>query len=147
MNLAINNDWRFIRKWDDSFIKGRIPKGEKIRIPHSVNEFPLHYIDDKSYQMISAYYTKLEIPAEAKNKRVFINFEGAGHIATVYVNGNELTTHLGGYTAFRVEITEYIKGQSECDLLVKLDSTENGRIPPFGFVIDYLTYGGIYRPV
>ncbi|MBO7698379.1 MAG: glycoside hydrolase family 2 protein, partial [Erysipelotrichaceae bacterium] len=147
MNLAINNDWRFIRKWDDSFIKGRIPKGEKIRIPHSVNEFPLHYIDDKSYQMISAYYKRLEIPAEAKNKRVFINFEGAGHIATVYVNGNELATHLGGYTAFRVEITKYIKGQSECDLLVKLDSTENGKIPPFGFVIDYLTYGGIYRPV
>ena len=147
MKIAINNDWRFIEKWDDSYIGGKVPKGEKVRIPHTVKQLPLHYIDEKSYQMVSAYYKKLEIPEEAKNKRVFLYFEGAAHIATVYVDGQELMTHLGGYTAFKVEISKQIKGKKECDLLVKLDSTENGRIPPFGFVIDYLTYGGIYRPV
>ena len=31
-------------------------------------------------------------------------------------------------------------------LTVRLDSTENPAVPPFGFVIDYLTYGGLYRP-
>jgi beta-galactosidase/beta-glucuronidase len=63
---------------------------------------------------------------------------------TVFVNGQELTTHRCGYTAFRVEITE-VAHPGENLLAVKLDTTENASVPPFGFVIDYLTYGGLYR--
>ena len=87
------------------------------------------------------------IPEEAEGKRVFLQFDAAAHIATVYADGKELCTHKGGYTAFRVEITDHVKAGSECEIAVRLDSTENPSVPPFGYVIDYLTYGGIYRPV
>ena len=53
--------------------------------------------------------------------------------------------HRCGYTAFRVDITESANLGGENLLCVKLDTTENPEVPPFGFVIDYLTYGGLYR--
>ncbi|MBQ1300220.1 MAG: glycoside hydrolase family 2 protein, partial [Erysipelotrichaceae bacterium] len=112
-----------------------------------VKELPLHYINEKDYQMISGYRRKISIPKKADGKRIFLQFDGAAHIATVYVNGIELATHKGGYTAFRVEITNHVIAGEKCEVAVKLDSTENPTVPPFGFVIDYLTYGGIYRPV
>ena len=76
-----------------------------------------------------------------------MQFDGAAHIATVFLNGQELATHRCGYTAFRVDITDAAVLDGENWLAVKLDTTENGAVPPFGFVIDYLTYGGLYREV
>ncbi len=144
--IKIDNDWLFSETWDDSFLHGK-GKGEKIRIPHTVKMLPLHYIDDKDYQMVSAYYKRLMIPKAAEGRRVFLQFDGAAHIAEVFVNGEKLCTHCGGYTAFRAEITDHVKAGEECDVAVRLDSTENGCVPPFGYVIDYLTYGGLYRDV
>lgn len=48
-------------------------------------------------------------------------------------------------TAFRVEITELVEYGAENLIAVKLDSREDPALPPFGFVIDYLTYSGLYR--
>jgi beta-galactosidase len=67
---------------------------------------PLHYGDHNAYQMVCGYRRKLDLGEELAGKRLFLQFDGAAHIATVYVNGQELTTHCTGYTAFRVEITE-----------------------------------------
>ncbi|MBR4462592.1 MAG: glycoside hydrolase family 2 protein [Erysipelotrichaceae bacterium] len=145
--ISLNDNWLFTENWNEAFLNGSEKDTETVRIPHTVKMLPLHYIDSNDYQMISGYRKKVMIPAEAEGKRIFLQFDGAAHIATVYVDGTELYTHKGGYTAFRVEITEYVKAGKECEVAVRLDSTENPSIPPFGYVIDYLTYGGIYRPV
>ncbi len=144
---SINNKWQFTENWSEDFLNWKDEDIEEVRIPHTVKMMPLHYADDRSYQMISGYRKKIMIPEKAKGKRIFLNFEGAAHIATVFVNGSEVGTHLGGYTAFRYEISDLVKAGKECEIAVRLDSTENATIPPFGYVIDYLTYGGIYRPV
>ena len=145
--INIDNGWRFTKVWTDDFLNGNDENTCEVRIPHTVKELPLHYIDHYAYQMVSGYRKKLTIPKEAEGKRIFLRFDGAAHIATVYVNGKQLYTHMGGYTAFKVEITDYVKAGDECVIAVKLDSTENKEVPPFGYVIDYLTYGGIYRSV
>lgn len=142
----INNHWEWIETWSPEFMRGEV-KGEEIRIPHNVKEMPLHDSDPKAYQMISGYRKVIHFDENQKGKRHFLQFDGAAHIATVYFNGRELTTHKCGYTAFRVEITDVIQYGKDNVIAVKLDSTENPAIPPFGFVIDYLTYGGIYRDV
>lgn len=66
--------------------------------------------------------------------------------AKVYYNGAFLTEHLGGYTPFTCELTGLVTGGDDT-LAVVVDSRERDDVPPFGFVIDYLTYGGIYREV
>ncbi len=145
---TINNGWEFTEQWTDAFCSGENSGSIRaVRIPHTVKELPLHYIDSSSYQMISGYRKKLMIPETLSGRRLFLQFDGAAHIATVYVNGKELTTHRNGYTGFRVEFTKEARFGGENLIAVRLDSTENPAIPPFGFMIDYLTYGGIYRSV
>ena len=143
--ISLCNGWEFIRNWSEDFACGA-GTGDYVRLPHTVQELPLHYADHNSYQMICGYRKVLEVTEEMLGKRLFLQFDGAAHIATVYVNGRELTTHRSGYTAFRVEITDCVQ-PGENMIAVKLDTTENSAIPPFGFVIDYLTYGGLYREV
>ena len=146
MLQSLCNHWEFVENWTESFARG---KGEAIpvRLPHTVKELPLHYADHNAYQMLCGYRRKLPIPAEYAGKRLFLQFDGAAHIATVYVNGEEACHHRTGYTAFRCEITGFVTPGEDALICVKLDTTENPEVPPFGFVIDYLTYGGLYREV
>lgn len=143
---SLCNHWEFTEQWSEAFAAGE-GTGEPVRLPHTVREMSLHYADSAAYQMVCGYRRKLELGEELAGKRLFLQFDGAAHIATVYVNGQELTTHCCGYTAFRVEITEAVVLGGENLLAVRLDTTENPAIPPFGFVVDYLTYGGLYREV
>ena len=138
--------WEFAEKWFDGFARGE-GGGEKVRIPHNVKELPLHYADHEAYQMVCGYRYRLNVDECLQGQRQFLQFDGAAHIATVFVNGAELMTHRCGYTAFRVDITGQVRYGEENLIAVKLDTTENPAVPPFGFVIDYLTYGGIYREV
>ena len=55
--------------------------------------------------------------------------------------------HHCGYTAFTVDLTDSVLYGQDNLLCVRLDSRENLNVPPFGYVIDYMTYGGIYRDV
>ena len=144
--LSLCNGWEFVTEWFEEFSTGA-GEGTPVRLPHTVKEIPLHYADHNSYQMICGYRRKLELGQELAGKRIFLQFDGAAHIATVYLNGVELTVHRSGYTGFRVDITEAAYFTKENWLAVKLDTTENPDVPPFGFVIDYLTYGGLYREV
>ena len=144
MRFSICNEWEFVSAWSAEFGRGE-GTGQPVRLPHTVAESPLHYADPSDYEMISGYRRKLHIPADYAGKRLFLQFDGAGHIATVFVNGTETVTHRCGYTAFRVEITELVRYGEDNLVAVRLDSTENPTVPPFGFVIDYLTYGGLYR--
>ena len=143
--ISLCRNWEFTESWSDAFSSGA-DRFEQVELPHTCRMMPLHYADSNSYQMICGYRRTLEITPEMAGKRLFLQFDGAGHIATVYLNGKELTTHRCGYTAFRVEITEEAK-PGENLLAVKLDTTENPAVPPFGYVIDYLTFGGLYREV
>ena len=144
--LSLCNHWEFTPNWYESFETGE-GQGESVRLPHTVRECPQHYTDHKAYQMICGYRRKLELGEDLRGKHLFLQFDGAAHIATVYLNGKELAHHRTGYTGFRVEITEAAVLGEENILAVKLDTHENGEVPPFGFVIDYLTYGGLYREV
>ena len=55
--------------------------------------------------------------------------------------------HFCGYTAFSVDLAPYLLFEEENVLVVKADSRESINVPPFGKVIDYMTYGGMYREV
>ena len=132
--LSLCNNWEFTESWFDGFAAGE-GGGEIVRLPHTVKELPLHYADHNAYQMVCGYRKTLVWEENWVGKRLFLQFDGAAHIATVFVNDKELTCHRCGYTAFRVEITGAVQ-KGENILAVKLDTTENPEVPPFGFVID-----------
>ena len=144
--ISLCSGWQFAESWSEKFLSGA-GEAEDVRLPHTVRELPLHYAGPEDYEMLCGYRRVLHIPAEYEGKRLFLQFDGAAHIASVFVNGRETVTHRCGYTAFRVEITGLVRYGADNLVAVRLDCTENPAIPPFGFVIDYLTYGGLYREV
>ena len=117
--ISLCNNWEFTRQWYDGFMHGE-GSGESVRLPHTVQELPLHYADHNSYQMVCGYRKRLEITEEMQGKRLFLQFDGAAHIATVYVNGEEVAHHRTGYTGFQVDITDTAVLGGENLLCVKL---------------------------
>lgn len=143
-----NNDWQFTEHFTNELLEEKEETGLKqVRLPHTCKETPFHYFDEQEYQMVSGYRKVLYGEENWKNKRIFLTFEGVVHEATVYCNGAVVGTHSCGYTAFSVELTQHLKFGENNLIVVKVDSRENLNIPPFGNVIDYMTYGGIYRDV
>ncbi len=142
--IYLNENWEFTKQFSNVF-KSFKSEFEKVRIPHTVQLLPLNYIDEKDYELISGYRKTFKYEKSFENKRIFLNFEGAAHKATVYFNGKELGEHLNGYTGFKFEVTDLIKDINR--IVVRLESNESLNVPPFGGAIDYLTYGGLYRDV
>ncbi len=147
--VYLNDNWKFTPQYSDRITEASFDDTslETVRIPHTVKETPFNYFSEKEYQCVSGYRRKLMVPAEMEGKTVRLIFEGAAHEATVYVNEKKMISHRCGYTAFEVDITRAIKYGAENIIAVRLDSGEELNQPPFGFVIDYMTYGGIYRDV
>jgi beta-galactosidase len=147
--LPMNRNWRFsrtaaegahARAFDDSGY-------ERVAIPHTNARLPWHSFDEKSHEFVSSYRRRFKLPAEARGKRVFVDFEGAMTASTVWINGQRLGEYKGGYTPFSFDLTPHLDFEGENVLAVDVDSSERPDIPPFGYQIDYLTFGGIYREV
>ena len=147
--LPLNRNWRYhpskvagaeTAGFDDS-------KFERVVIPHTNVALPWHNFDDKDYEFISTYRRRFKLPQAAAGKRIFVEFEGAMTASTVWINGVHLGEYKGGFTPFSFELTKHLHPLNENVLTVQLDSTERNDIPPFGYEIDYMTFGGIYREV
>ena len=143
--ISLCGSWEFTPEYSEEFASGS-GEYEKVRLPHNAFEMPLHYGGPNNYEAVCGYRMTLTIDEQYKNKRLFLQFDGAAHYAQVYVNGTIACEHCCGYTAFRTEITDLVK-EGDNLITVKLDSHESLNIPPFGYVIDYLTYSGLYREV
>lgn len=147
--LYLNDDWLFTEQFEDSLMAPEYPENtlQPVRLPHTCKETPFHYFDESLYQMVSGYRRHLLIPADWQGKRILLTFEGAAHDSTVFCNGKKVGEHHCGYTAFTVDLTDSVLYGQDNLLCVRLDSREILNVPPFGYVIDYMTYGGIYRDV
>ena len=147
--LSLCKDWKYNESFENKFINANYDDSnfKSVILPHANKEIPYNYFDEKMYQFVSCYRRNIKLSREYENKCIFLDFEGVMTYAEVYVNGELLGSHKGGYTPFSINLTGKIKFDEENSIVVKVDSTERADIPPFGFVIDYLTYGGIYREV
>lgn len=147
--LPINRNWRYSARVQEGFEAPEFDDSgfEKVVIPHTNKRLPWHGFDDKSYEFVSAYRRHFKLAAETKGKHVFVDFQGAMTASTVWINGQKLGEYKGGYTPFSFELTPHLNWDGDNVLAVALDSTERSDIPPFGYEIDYLTFGGIYREV
>ncbi len=149
MVLAMNRGWRYNPKVVDGGHEAAFDdsKFDRVVVPHTNIPLPWHGFDDKDYEFVSLYRRKFRLPAEAKGKHVFVDFEGVMTASTVWINGQRLGEYKGGYTPFSFELTQHLNFDGDNVLAVDVDSTERPDIPPFGYQIDYLTFGGIYREV
>ena len=108
--LPINRNWRYspkatpaahARDFDDS-------RFTRITVPHTNLREPWHSFDEKTYEFVSVYRRRFRLPAEARGKRVFVDFEGVMTASTVWLNGVRLGEYKGGFTPFSFELTPHV---------------------------------------
>lgn len=147
--VYLNDDWKFAESFTEQMLTWEFDDSSmvSVRLPHTVKETPFHYFDEHCYQMVSGYRKRVTVPKEWRGKQVLLTIDGAAHESEVYWNGKKVGEHHCGYTAFTMDISGALIFGEENVLVVKLDSRESLNVPPFGFVIDYMTYGGLYREV
>lgn len=143
--IAFNDNWMFT----PADVPSTTPDNqfESVTLPHTNKLMPYHNFDNMDYQFISTYRKRFKLPEARNERRIFIDFEGAMIAAEVWVNGVKVGENEGGFTPFSFDITDHVVELGDNLLTVRLDSTERSDIPPFGHVVDYLTFGGIYREV
>ncbi|MFN8378330.1 MAG: glycoside hydrolase family 2 TIM barrel-domain containing protein [Anaerolineae bacterium] len=117
---------------------------QRVSLPHTNVVLPWHSFDNREYQFISTYRKRFTLPEPPNGRRLVVQFDGAMTVSTVFLNGVKLGEHAGGYTPFQFNITDSVRN-GENVLEVSLDSSERPDVPPNGYVVDYLTFGGIYR--
>lgn len=145
--IPLNRDW-YVKPFEEGDIKERSTQSyEKIELPHNTVDIPYHYFDESLTWNIFSYVRLFEFDESYLKKVVRLRFEGVAHQATLYINGEKVMSHVGGYTPFEIDLSPKIRIGETMHMLMIVDTSENPNIPPFGGVVDYLGYGGIYREV
>jgi len=141
---SINTGWQFY-KGDTT--KSNSVTWEKVTLPHSFNTEDVCDDVPGYYRGITWYKKQLYVPASWKNKDVYLFFEGAAQVATVYVNGKVAGKHIGSYSAFRFKVNDLLAWTDGVpnEITVQVDNSHNENIPPLS--ADFTFYGGIYRDV
>ena len=140
--VSINEGWSFTKSAIEE--PGRIPaECEAVTLPHTWNATDGQDGGNDYYRGRCFYVrplTKSELP---EGKRYFLEIEGANSSADVYMGSEHLCHHDGGYSTFRVDITDKLTDSSV--LTVAVDNAPNDRVYPQ--VADFTFYGGLYRNV
>ncbi|MFR8317665.1 MAG: glycoside hydrolase family 2 protein [Catenibacillus sp.] len=146
--IYLNDQWTFYKSWNDACLKTSLDvEGEKVRLPHTNVCLSYNYCNAEDYQGVCGYVRMLTLPQDFKGRRLLLTFEGVAHFAQVFINGRKAGAHMGGYTAFTLDISSYVNYGRENRIAVRVDSREALNIPPFGTSADDMTFGGIYRDV
>lgn len=144
MRSSLNFDWRFCDGFEDTYLQSTPKQAEKVDIPHTVKMVPERYFNEKCYQGVYTYVKEFDVTDGCPIHSLL--FEGAMLQFDAWLNGSPLGHFVSGYLPVEIDVSKLLLPKKN-RLLIKLDTREDPNIPPFGYVVDYLTFGGIYRPV
>jgi len=138
--INFNSNWKFYKGISDvSTTEG----GEIVSLPHTWNATD-GQDGGNDYFRGTCLYTKSIIKSELPEAEVYyLEINGANSSADVFVDGVKLAHHDGGYSTWRVNLTDAIKDESVIQILV--DNAPNESVYPQ--MADFTFYGGLYRNV
>ena len=82
------------------------------------------------YDGIGWYRRYFTIPKKFENKRIALSFEGVMKNCDVFINGNHISTHNGGYMGFTVDISQYVHADQNNLLAVRVSAEHDPLTPP-----------------
>lgn len=143
---TINDLWYFHKgSIDAPFDSDNLITWEKVDIPHSWNTEDILDDEDGYYRGDGWYKKTLSVPKIYDNQQVFLLFEAANQVTSLFINGKAVgKDHIGGYTCFTRDITAEVRtGKNE--IFIKVNNAHNDEIVPQA--ADFSFYGGIYRDI
>jgi beta-galactosidase len=147
-NIDLNFNWRFKNEYlPEDLGRPATEEYEAVNLPHSFPLLPFNYPGEGYRGGVAHYKKEFFLDKKYRGKIINIVFEGVAHVAEVYLNGKYLGRHEGGYDQFSFNANKFLNFGTFNLLEVVVDSSENPDVPPFGNLVDYLGYGGIYCEV
>ena len=131
--ILLQENWTFSQEGRDT----------AVTLPHTWNAVDGQDGGNDYYRGTCHYarvLPEIDLPAGG---RAVLQFDGVAMTAVVALNGKELARHMGGYSTFRVDITDELRDTNL--LTVEVDNSDNGTVYPQK--ADFTFYGGIYRDV
>lgn len=117
---------------------------EPVSLPHTWNGKDGQDGGNDYYRGTLVYDNHFEKPKfNAETERVYLQFHGVNASANVILNDESVCRHDGGYSTFRVDVTEKLK--EENGIVIEVDNRVNDRVYPQK--ADFTFYGGIYRDI
>ena len=139
--INLNADWRFCKT---AQVPAIFPADwERVDLPHTWNAADGQDGGNDYWRGAAAYCKHFARPDMPEDACCFLSFQGAAMTAEVFLNGQKLARHEGGYSTFRVDVTACL--QEENLLCVTVDNSKNDRVYPQK--ADFTFYGGLYRDV
>ena len=140
--------YNFNTKWGFSKEAVEVPttmpeRWNWVNLPHTWNNIDGQDGGNDLYRGTAFYAKELEKMDLPKADRYFLEIQGANSSAILYVNGKKLANHDGGYSTWRVDITDVLEDKNL--FVFELDNSANDRVYPQN--ADFTFYGGLYRNV
>ena len=135
---------------------------QRVSVPHTWNRVGFYRPDPESHinsadtidktQGLGWYRQRFAVPTTMRGKRIWLEFDAASRIASVWMNGKKLGDHAGGFSRFRLDATDALNATGDNLLVVRTDNSAPGGkdastadvLPLTG---DFFVHGGLYRPV
>ena len=132
---CMNQNWTFI---------GPDKKSQIVSVPHTWNAIDGQDGGNDYWRGSCVYEKEFKAPEwNPETESVYLEFQGVNASADVVLNGRACRHHDGGYSTFRVNVSELL--QADNHLKVIVDNSVNDRVYPQK--ADFTFYGGIYRDV
>ncbi len=140
--INFNRKWAFTKQANE--IPATMPKDwDFVNLPHSYNAIDGQDGDNDYFRGTGYYakaFSKMELP---EAERYYLEIRGANSSADVYLNSKKLAHHDGGYSTWRVDLTDSLEAMNL--LVITVDNSANDTVYPQ--MADFTFYGGLYRSV
>ena len=123
---------------------------EVVSTPHTVQLMPAEASGCRNYQGIAWYRKHFILPDECAGRDAILHFEAIMGKQTIYVNGQKVKEHEGGYLPINVNLTDLgCSAGEECVVAICADNSDDKTYPPGKkqMTLDFAYHGGIYRDV
>ncbi len=140
--ISLNRKWAF-SKQAESVPTEVSNKWDFVNLPHSWNAIDGQDGDNDFYRGTAYYAKSINKTDLPESDRYYLEIRGANSSADVYLNGEHLCHHDGGYSTWRVDLTDKLQAMNV--LAIKVDNSANETVYPQ--MADFTFYGGLYRDV
>ena len=139
--IKLNECWSFFKGVSDLALTEE--GGEAVNLPHTWNATDGQDGGNDYFRGTCIYTKQINKADLPENERYFLEIRGANSSADVYLNGAHLAHHDGGYSTWRVDLTDHLADENT--LAIAVDNAPNETVYPQ--MADFTFYGGLYRDV
>ena len=137
--INLNSNWIFVKNTTDTTSR----EGEIVNLPHTWNAKDGQDGGNDYFRGSCLYVKSLDKASLPECDKYFLEIRGANSSADVYVNNEQVAHHDGGYSTWRVDLTDKLTDTT--DIAIVVDNAPNDRVYPQ--MADFTFYGGLYRDV